>query len=338
MARDSINKTTDFIIHRSLLTAGELTERMREQLVRRVVDARVKGLSTKKIIEIVRRELVEFESVLAQHMTDADIAGWLAGMDETADKFPKFLNEIIQAEPARTSLTTLRSALVKQEPVIRFPRLEKAAERLERRNILTRPQFDLLADEVKERTFTVAGDITTETIGRIRDVLLEDVREGTSLSGFQERVAGELERSFLSEAHLENVYRTNVQAAFRDGQEEIANNPIVASVFPFAEILPIDDPRVREDHLAVASLGLDGTGVYWAEDPFWDFHTPPWGYQCRCGKNVLRVKQAAAKGVKAAKEWLETGRQPTPEFRLDAVRSAGILPEPGFGGRGRAAA
>ena len=103
-------------------------------------------------------------------------------------------------------------------------------------------------------------------------------------------------------------------------------------IFPYQEILPIKDGRVREEHLALASLGLSGTGVYRRDDPMWDLFTPPWGYQCRCGVNLLTVEAAARKGVGEARRWERTGEPPVnPEHRLDAIP---FRPEPDFvGGR-----
>ena len=80
--------------------------------------------------------------------------------------------------------------------------------------------------------------------------------------------------------------------------------------------VPIHDARTRETHLALGKLGLDGTGVFRRDDPFWDRFTPPWDYNCRCGTNLLTIEAAARMGVQEAKEWLRSGRPPAePEYR-----------------------
>ena len=77
-------------------------------------------------------------------------------------------------------------------------------------------------------------------------------------------------------------------------------------------------------------FGLNGTSVYRRDDPMWDLFTPPWGYQCRCGVNLLTVEAAARKGVVEARRWERTGEPPVnPEHRLDAIP---FRPEPGFVG------
>jgi hypothetical protein len=57
-------------------------------------------------------------------------------------------------------------------------------------------------------------------------------------------------------------------------------------------------------------LGLDGTAVYRRDDPVWLKFYPPWGWQCRCIVIPLSVEDAAARGVKEAIRWVQTGRPP----------------------------
>ena len=159
----------------------------------------------------------------------------------------------------------------------------------------------------------------------------ETTLEGTSLDKFSAKIQERMGKSPIGPGHLENVYRTNLQAAFRDGQASVMANPVVAAVFPYIEYIHVGDARTRDTHRQLGSLGLDGTGVYRRDDPFWNLFTPPWGYQCRCGTNNLTVEAAARKGVKEAERWLETGIAPTnPEHRLEAIP---FEPKPGFGQR-----
>jgi hypothetical protein len=219
-----------------------------------------------------------------------------------------------------------------EEPIIRFPLIEKAAESLADRGILSRPEFDAASEDAKLRSFTVAGEHTTDTLQRIRDTLADVTREGASLDDFRELLEERIDTSPIGPAHLETVYRTNVQAAFRDGRETLVSNPVVSEMFPYQEYIPIHDGRVREEHLALEKLGLDETGIYRREDPFWNWFTPPWSYNCRCGVNLLTIEAAARKGVREAQEWLETGQKPPLRSRLPHIP---FNPEPGFGSRGR---
>ncbi|TWU22447.1 Phage Mu protein F like protein [Novipirellula galeiformis] len=215
---------------------------------------------------------------------------------------------------------------------IRFPKIEEAANRMLERNVMKRDDFDAVSERFRETAFTVAGEMEEQTIESIRDVLAEDIREGTSLEGFKEHLEIELGSSPIGGAHLETVYRTNVQGAFRDGRETIMRDPIVDAMFPYQKYVPIHDLRVRHEHEQLGTLGLDGTGIYRRDDPFWDYYTPPWGYNCRCGVSPMTIEAAARQGVKEAQQWLKTGQPPEhPEYRISHIPFPSV---PGFGSRG----
>ena len=215
---------------------------------------------------------------------------------------------------------------------IRFPKIEAAARTLRSRGAITRGQWDAANDQFREQAFTVAGDLQTRTIERIRDVIADQVAAGTSLSGFIEELKTSFGTSPIGGGHLETVYRTNVQAAFRDGRETIMRDPIIDELFPYQKYVPIHDDRVRHEHKQLGELGLNGTGIYRRDDPFWDHYTPPWGFNCRCGVSPMTKEKAAAQGVREAQEWVRTGVPPeTPEWRIQEIPFASV---PGFGSRG----
>ena len=335
------------IIGRGLLASEAAAQEIRKKIVGRLIKARGKPLKT--LLAIARKLLKEFEPTLAANLYDTEIAGWILGADRVAQAIldakakPGLLSAAIQAiaeldvagedDPDRAPQTPPNDILWpgSDEPSISFPVTDIAAERLAKRNIVTRPQFDKLGADTRAQAFTVAGKITTDTIGSIRDVLVEDIESGTSLGGFKQKLDDGLRGSFLGPAHLENVYRTNVQTAMAQGQDELASDPLVMALFPYAEYFSTHDGRVRDNHEALETLGLDGTGIYRADDPFWQIFTPPWGYQCRCAKNILTVEAAARKGVTEAKLWLKTGKPPAnPQHRLADIP---FRPTDGFASR-----
>ena len=221
---------------------------------------------------------------------------------------------------------------------LRFPIIEEGARRLLETNVLTREQFDDATEAAQQRAFTVAGDIELDTIQRVRDTLAENIEKGTSLEGFRDELDDELRRSFMGPAHLETVYRTNTQAAFRDGRQTLIVNPIIAAAFPYQAYFPIQDDRVRDSHSRLERIGLDGTNIYRLDDPFWDYFTPPIHFNCRCAVNLMTLDAAAEAGVKEAQLWLASGRPPE---RPEWVYSQGnfpIEPIPGWGSRGRVGA
>lgn len=329
-------RPTDLIIGRSLILSETVADDLRRRLAAELADLRP-FLGPDALVNRAREILAESEPLLAELIGNSDLWGWIAGYNRVAQQLPPWaIDRFRQAGgyrpppgPPRIVLPPLFGGEGPER--VRFPQLERAAESLMDREILTRDQYDQLDVQSKQRAFTIAGDLTADTIGAIRDELYQDVREGTSLAGFKDRIRERLETSPIGAGHLENVYRTNVQAAFRDGREALAANPIVSAVFPYQEYIPITDGRVRPEHKALGTLGLNGTGVYRRDDPMWDFFTPPWGFQCRCAVNLLTIRAAADRGVREAQQWRDTGNPPeAPEWRIDAIP---FRPPPGFGFR-----
>jgi hypothetical protein len=334
---DSANRPTDLIIGASLVTAEAIAQELRQRLASRIVKRR--KYTQWELLTIARNLLREYEPILAENLANADLASWVAGVDQVIKKMPgQSLAAFLRGAGGTMPPIDVRTAFAEPpgQPIVRFPLLERARESLLERNIVTREEFDRLSAEAKQRAFTAAYIDSEETLEDIRDALAETMEQGPSLRVFREKIEEAIGASPIGPAHVETVYRTNIQAAFSDGLETIANHPIVDEIFPYKEYLPIHDGRVRSNHLALGKLGLSGTGVYRRDDPFWDHWTPPNGYNCRCGTNLLTVDAAARKGVQEAKGWLRTGRPPVvPEWRIDFIPFEN---EPGFGQRRRAAA
>jgi len=106
------------------------------------------------------------------------------------------------------------------------------------------------------------------------------------------------------------VYRTNLHSSYSDGRLAVVQNPHVRDAFPYASYDPIHDDRTRPTHLLLARSGLDGSNVYYIDDPVFETFRPPWEWGCRCSWGPLTVMQAASKGVKEAQRWLQTGMPP----------------------------
>ncbi|MEX2176185.1 MAG: phage minor head protein [Pirellulaceae bacterium] len=316
-------RSTDLIIGRGLLTAETIAQELRDRLERELGERRW-FLPQEFLLIEARRILAEYEPILAENIAQADLAAYLAGFNDVAKRLPPSAAQLFQRSfggfppPPRFTLPGLFGD--KPDPIVRFPQIEQAAQSLLDRNILTRAQFDAADDAARGRAFTIAGDLSRDTIETVRDVLAETIDRGASLEQFRRNLGERLEKSFAGPGHLENVFRTNIQAAYHAGHDKLASDPIVSEVFPYQEYLPIHDARARHDHVALGKLGIDGTGVYRRDDTaFWNIFTPPWAWQCRCGINLLTIEAAARRGVQEAATWLRTGAKPPLVSRLPFV-------------------
>jgi hypothetical protein len=323
---DAKNKHTDLIIGRGLLTAESIASELRARLVRQLGNS-WRYLSHYELLDKARNILREFEPILAENIAHTDLAAFIAGFDAVAKKLPgptleQFARFIGSGGPPKPPGGLILPAFDDSgdEPIVRFPMIERAAESLFRRNVLRKDQFEAASDAEKARSFTIAGEISEDTLATIRDVLAETVDDGASLESFKRNLGERLEKSFIGPSHMETVYRTNVQTAFHDGHDELADDPIVADVFPYMEILPIHDARARSTHASLARLGLSGTGIYRRDDKaFWSIFRPPIEWNCRCGVNLLTIEAAARAGVEEADMWLRTGIRPVMFSRLSFI-------------------
>lgn len=322
---DTVLRVTDLIIGRGLLSAETIARELRSRLVARLARRRF-APNTSELLDLARDTLAEFEPMLARNLYETELAGWIAGIADVAKRLPAdAIRDVGQSKGGffggGTRWPPVTVPLFGDEPpIVKFPLIEAAAKRLLEKQVVTRDEFDALSAELKADAFTVAGQDSTAALEKIRDVLAEQVQRGPSLKQFKDRLAEEIDTSGIGPGHLENVYRTNIQAAYHDGHEQLARNSIVAEIFPYQEYLAIHDARTRPEHLELESLGLSRTGVYRRDDPFWDIFLPPWSWSCRCGVNLLTVEAASRRGVREAQEWMRTGEPPAvPEWRLDKI-------------------
>ncbi len=332
------------ILGRALIGIESIYDSIRSRLTRRLMAVYRSRWSFPVYSQSIRSVLGKSSILLANHFRDTFLATWVAGVDSVFKQFPPWLAKEFETTIRQPKYTILPPSppnipritfyeYFDDDSGLRLPLIEKAAQRLSERNILTREQFDSVDKYAREQAFTITADLETDAIESIRNLLVNDLEEGTSLVTFEERLSNTIEGSKLGPAHVETIYRTNVQAAFRDGRESLANNPIVAEVFPYQQYYAVHDARARHDHTELEKLGLNGTGIYRRDDPVWEYFTPPWDFNCRCSTTLLTVEAAASRGVQEAKRWLREGPPAQPEHRIEYVL-AKIQPNPGFGSRG----
>jgi hypothetical protein len=326
----------DHIYGRTLIGAEALFAEVRDELTQ-TVSKSFRTLPIPSVLQRVRSFWDKCTPVLVDHLADTNLASWIGGIDQVAKHFPPWLWDHFTQElwgKRKEDPPTLKlfPMFAEDEPKLRLPIIERAATNLFKRNVMTRPQWDAAVAEEQQKAFFITADLGAKAIEVVRDALVEDIAKGGTRRSFKQELSETLSGSPLGPAHLENIYRTNIQAAYRDGKESLASNPIVANLFPYCRYIPIRDGRTRDTHAQCGRLGLNGTGIYRRDDPFWNFFTPPWGYQCRCGTQLMTIEAAARAGVQEAKDWLKSGRPPAqPEWRLEYIP---FPPEPGFGGRG----
>ena len=94
---------------------------------------------------------------------------------------------------------------------------------------------------------------------------------------------------------LQTIYRTNLQSAYMQGRwQQMVTN---AKAAPWWRYVAILDGRTRPTHKALAGR------VFRYDDPLWQTHFPPCGFNCRCRAVALTDRDLARLGQEAS--WRE---------------------------------
>mgnify|MGYP003667007507 CR=1 FL=1 len=196
---------------------------------------------------------------------------------------------------AQPDADTLR-ALFEREPA-------DAVAYLERKGLRVTWNWAEMLDEAHARAFTVAKATRLDVLRDIRKGVLDSVREGKTLRQFRAELTPLLQEKgwwgkqldvdgseiqLGSPRRLKTIYQTNVQSAYMAGRAQAAAE---ADAFPYLQYVAVMDSRTRPTHAA-----LDGQ-VFAKDDPIWDTHMPPNGFNCRCRVRPLTRAQAEREGL-----------------------------------------
>lgn len=212
------------------------------------------------------------------------------------------------------------------------------------------------------RAFTVAKVMSRDVLETIRDAVERAIAEGETLADFRKQLrprlealgwwgrqvmrdplTGELESVQLgSPRRLKTIFEVNLRTSYAAGRwERVWRN---RAAFPMLEYVSVKDGREREEHGAWHGTRLP------IEDPWWDSHYPPNGWNCRCIVKPLSAGRIARLGlgeVRAPKfkdrDWvnkrtgevhrIEDGIDPGWSYHVGRAPMEGLTPDP-FGGKG----
>ncbi len=168
---------------------------------------------------------------------------------------------------------------------------------------------DMVAEE-HVAAFSVAKMMDVDLLADVQQAVEDAIVNGETPADFRKRLIPHLQKKgwwgkaevtdpstgaktqaqLGSAARLNTIYRSNVQAAYSAGQWQTIREQKEAA--PFLMYDAVDDHRTRPAHAA-----WDNT-VLPVDDPWWDRHYPPNGFNCRCGVIQLDEQQTEAMGLK----------------------------------------
>ncbi len=142
-----------------------------------------------------------------------------------------------------------------------------------------------LLPELRGRVFTITGIEGTDTLERARKAIA-GLPEGKTWAEAKKGLLAEISPFFnteptgedgegpsAAERRAEILLRTHGFQAFNSANWRVAQEDADTTHLQY---LATEDTHVRATHLALNGIILP------KDDPFWDTHTPPWEWGCRC--------------------------------------------------------
>lgn len=147
------------------------------------------------------------------------------------------------------------------------------------------------------RAFVVAGATSDALLSDFRDAISKALEAGTTLAEFRRDFDAIVARHGWSYRGGRNwrsavIYNTNLRMAYQAGRW--AQIRRLADRRPFIRYSAVLDDRTRPMHRA-----WHGT-ILPVDDPFWNTHAPPNGWNCRCSVTSLSQRDLARYGYQVS--------------------------------------
>lgn len=164
--------------------------------------------------------------------------------------------------------------------------------------------WDDLWREMHSRSFMVAGAARGSLLVDLRAAIEKGIAEGTTLAEFRKDFDQVIEKHGWSYTggrawRTAIIYDTNLSMAYSAGHYRQRNHPAVLAARPYLRYLPSSSRKPRTEHRGWYNLVLPH------DDPFWQTHTPPNGWGCKCG-----VATVSARELEKLKQEFATGADP----------------------------
>lgn len=155
----------------------------------------------------------------------------------------------------------------------------EAVEFLRSKTQITTAAWYEMIGENHAHAFTVAGAMKEDLLNDFYQMVEKAISEGTTLEEFRKGFDTAVEKHGWSYNGSRNwrsrlIYNTNVQTSYQAGRYKQLQE--VKEIAPYWEYRSHRDGRVRPQHRQWDGLILS------ADDPWWDTHYPPNGWNCRC--------------------------------------------------------
>ena len=140
---------------------------------------------------------------------------------------------------------------------------------------MTMDEFLDLAKESRVRAFSVSNVTGMGALSDIQSSVAKAIEEGLSFGDWKKIIGQTLLGYGIKGFRMETIFRSNVQTAYQVGHYQQMHDPDVLKDRPYWKYVAVMDERTRPEHAAWHDTVLP------ADDPWWNTHYPPNGYNCR---------------------------------------------------------
>lgn len=166
-------------------------------------------------------------------------------------------------------------------------------------------------DHVK--AFTVAKAMRTDILADISNEVDRALSEGLTLQEFKKNLTPVLQakgwwgkkmvgdETGAKEVHLgsphrlKTIFNVNIQTAYQVGHYRNMTDPDVLAARPYWRYVAVNDSRTRPQHRMWHNTVLP------ADDPWWNTHYPPNGWNCRCMVVSMSKSEVDRDGLEISK-------------------------------------
>lgn len=281
---DSVDNVTDIIIE----TATEAADDLISQAFLRMNTALRGGVSF-LTIGMLDQIILDLSAQLQGTLIDASLAGGISGAGEAIASVTKSADALFPVPDLPRLPPRGIESLTGERPGLRFPVIDDAVKTLTEAPVFGGEDFRDTADAVRRGAFAITTDAADETIRDVRTILADGIARGDDTAAFVDNIEAAFNEGVgLSKSRWRMIFRNNVGQAVSNSQDAALEAPAVEDAFPYRRYFATDDIRVRPEHLALEKLGLNGTAIYWKNDPVWEEFRPIWEWNCFLGDTVVQ--------------------------------------------------
>lgn len=157
-------------------------------------------------------------------------------------------------------------------------------------------RWDDIRQSAHDRFFMVAGAMKADLVADLKGAVEKAIEKGESIEDFRQRFDAIVERhgwhgwtgedtAAGRDWRTRIIYRTNLQTSWAAGRYRQLKDPDLLAVRPYWRYIHNDSvihPRPMHKHWGDIRLTLRH------DDPFWETHYPPNGWNCGCRVKAVR--------------------------------------------------